>query len=312
MKDQLAGVLRRTAGVLACLVSCSNTGAQEARPGPAAPSGFKWVNAVPADLPAAPALGHRTFHSQANQTDVGYFIVLPRGYEAVGAERSRFPVIYYLHGGVQGGESRGARGSAPLWPMLTAANYPPVFLVVVNGGQLNYYDTADSKGETAFRELVAHVDQTFRTLADRRSRVLVGHSMGGRAVGRFVFKFPELFGTGVALSGGHQREKQVSETGNEGKGGAEIGDRANNTFDLASTYVKSAARPPVRLMVVVGNQDGNYPANLEWCMHLSRLRIVHDLVVVPGAGHGLDWKIKDTDRRIFDFIAEGVLRTSGN
>lgn len=214
MNDELTVVLRHAAIVVGCLVSCPNIEAQDARPDPAAAGGFKWVNAVPTDLPATPALLHRTFYSQANQTDVGYFIVIPRGYEAVGAERSRFPVIYYLHGGVQGGESRGARGSAPLWPMLTAAKFPPAFLVVVNGGKLNCYDAADSKGESAFRELVAHVDQALRTLAERRGRVLVGHSMGGRAVGRFVFKFPELFGAGVALSGGHQREKQVSETGN--------------------------------------------------------------------------------------------------
>lgn len=65
-------------------------------------------------------------------------------------------------------------------------------------------------------------------------------------------------------------------------------------------------------MVVVGNEDVNYPANLEWCMHLSRLKIAHDLVVVPGAGHGIDWEIKDTDRRVFDFIAERVGSTWRN
>lgn len=310
MNHSLTARLRRTAGILACLVASASLGAQDARPEKSAPAPFRWVNAVPADLPAAPALVHRTFHSHANRADVGYFVVLPRGYETAGAERSRYPVIYYLHGGMQGAESRGARGSAPLWPILRDTDYPAAFLVVVNGGKLNYYDTAETKGESAFRELIAHVDRTFRTVAAREGRVLVGHSMGGRAVGRFVFKYPELFGSGVALSGGHQREKHVSETGNEGNGGAEIGDRANNTFDLASSFVKDPVRPAVRLMVVVGNRDANYPANLEWCLHLTRLKIAHELVVVPGAGHGIDWRIKDTDRRIFDFMAEGLGRPS--
>ena len=49
-------------------------------------------------------------------------------------------------------------------PRLTSADYPAAFFVVVNGGNPNYIDTADSKGGTGFLELVAHIDQTYRTI----------------------------------------------------------------------------------------------------------------------------------------------------
>jgi len=291
-------------GVMSGCVLISGGWMQDVPPERAGADSFKWVNVVPADLP--PALHHRTFFSAANRTDVGYFVVFPRGYEAPGAATRHFPVIYYLHGGVQGGEHRGAKGCAPLLPFVASESFPPAFLVVANGGKLNGYDTAEAKGESAFGELVSHIDQTYRTLAEPRARVLVGHSMGGRGVGRFLFKFPERFGTGVALSGGHQREKTAADTGREGTGDTVLSGRTNNTYDLPALYAKTPAPPPVRLLVVVGNKDANYGPNLDWCAHLARLKIAHDLVVVPGAGHGIDWTIQHTDRRIFDFIAEGL------
>lgn len=295
-----------------CLVMflASSLAAQDkAEPPVAGP--VKWVNVVPPSIKADPALVHGTFFSEANTTDIGYFVALPRGYDAPDAKARRFPVIYYLHGG-NGNEGRGVQGYPSLRPMLTSEDYPAAFFVVVNGGNPNYIDTADSKGGTGFIELVAHIDRTYRTIAAPEGRVMLGHSMGGRATGRIILKHPELIGTGVAMSGGHQREKAMSETGAGGRGESKLINAKDNSWDNATLYANRAGAPRVRLMVVVGDKDSNYQPNLDWCAHLTKLKIPHELIVVPGAGHGIDLKIQNTDRRVFGFIADSLKHVSNN
>ncbi|MDP3072874.1 MAG: prolyl oligopeptidase family serine peptidase [Opitutaceae bacterium] len=276
---------------------------EDATPPVAGPA--KWVNVVPPTITADPALVHGTFFSKANKTDIGYFVALPRGYDAPDAKNRRFPVIYYLHGG-GGNEGRGVQGYPSMKPMLTSADYPAAFFVVVNGGNPNYIDTADSKGGTGFLELVAHIDRTYRTVAAPEGRVMLGHSMGGRGTGRIIFRHPELIGTGVAMSGGHQREKSMSETGAGGRGESKLIDPKDNTWDNATLYAARKEAPKVRLMVVVGNKDANYAPNLEWCAHLAKLKIPHELIVVPDSGHGINMKTHHTERRVWDFIAAGL------
>jgi dipeptidyl aminopeptidase/acylaminoacyl peptidase len=302
--------MKHASSVLASLLVITSLFAQERTDPPAASRSFKWVNEVPKDIQADPVLIHGKFFSQANKNDVGYFIALPRRYDAPDAKGRRFPVIYYLHGGIQGSEGRAVQGYPRLSPMLTSENYPAAFMVMVNGGKPNYIDTADSKGETALIELIEHVDKTYRTVAAPAGRVVLGHSMGGRATGRIIFKRPDLIGTGVAMAGGYQREKTLSESGAASDGEFKVSDPTNNAFDNASVYAKRTGAPKVRLMVVIGNQDSNYVANLEWCAHLARLKIAHELIVVPGTGHFIDQKIQNTDRRVFDFIADSLNRSS--
>lgn len=266
---------------------------------------FRWFNEVPPDLQADPALIHGKFHSPANQAEVGYFVALPRGYDAPEARDRRFPVIYYLHGGLQGSEGRAIQGYPRMAAMLTSAAYPAAFLVMVNGGRPNYLDTAGSKGESALLELIAHLDRTHRTIATPAGRALIGHSMGGRATGRLLFKHPELFGSGVAISGGHQREKAMAEGAPDTGPDAGALDPRNNSFDNATRYAAQGDAPKVRLFVLVGNQDANYAPNLEWCVHLARLKIPHELMIAPDAGHGIDLQRHDPGRRVFAFIAHG-------
>ncbi len=52
------------------------------------------------------------------------------------------------------------------------------------------------------RELVAHIDRTYRTLATPASRGLAGHSMGGRGALYLASKYPNVYGALYALSSG--------------------------------------------------------------------------------------------------------------
>ncbi|MCZ6674558.1 MAG: prolyl oligopeptidase family serine peptidase, partial [Verrucomicrobia bacterium] len=112
--------------------------------------------------------------------------------------------------------------------------------------------------------------------------------------------------TAVSLAGGHQHEKRINENNGVESEFIIIPDGKNNVFNNASVYAARKDAPKVRLMVVIGNQDDNYIGNLQWCAHLKSLKIEHDLVVVPGTGHGINWSIQNTDTRIYDFITDSL------
>ena len=70
------------------------------------------------------------------------------------------------------------------------------------------YKGSDRKGtnagrpvETAFtKDLIQHVDSTYRTLAARDGRVVGGYSMGGYGAIRYSLAHPDLFVSSIVLS----------------------------------------------------------------------------------------------------------------
>jgi enterochelin esterase-like enzyme len=267
---------------------------------------FQWDS--PATERQTEGVEHRVFYSQANKTDVGYYVSFPGGYDNPENVGERYPVIYYLHGGRPGAESKGLSGFRNFRASRAGDRLPPHIFVMVNGGKLSHYDYVDGYlGVQAFMEFVQHLDETQRTLADRGSRVLIGSSQGGRGVGRYLFRYPELFATGVSIAGGHQRELIISENEGSELNGIVIPDASNNVFDNAMAYAaRGDDAPRVNLMVVIGNEDDNYPGNLIWCARLAELGIKHELMVVPGTGHGVDFDIEGSRERVWRFISNGL------
>ena len=233
---------------------------------------FQWV----AQFPSArfPQLKHATFFSQTNQC------------EPVNAKK-RYPVVYYLHGGRPGGELKSA-GMAKFYDeAMRSGKAPPMIYVFVNGGRVSHYDypTLKSYGETVFvKELIPHIDATYRTIATRAGRGIEGFSQGGRGTGRIMFKFPELFCSAAPMGGGHQHEKYVSEHNGREEGGLDFGP-GNNTYDLARSYVKRMKEYPLHILVAVGTKGFNYEANLDWMKHLESLKIPFRKIIVEGAHH---------------------------
>ncbi len=266
---------------------------------------FQWINRDVAR--ESPGIKHETFASVANHAEVGYYIALPEGYTETANRNKTYPVIYFLHGGRPGSEAKGLNGYANFNATRAGEAMPPHIFVTVNGGKLSHYDYDGVYGVKAFLELVQHVDQTYRTVADRQGRVLIGTSQGGRGVGRYLFRYADLFATGVSICGGHQRELIISENNGSELNGVVIPDGSNNVFDNARAYTaRGDAVPAVNLMIVVGDEDENYPGNLQWCIELNRLGINHQLVVVPGTGHNVDYNIESTRERIWHFMATGI------
>ena len=159
---------------------------------------FRWNNPLPAQF-AKLGVKHGTFESKANKATVGYNILLPKVYEI--EKGRRFPVVYLLHGGRPGSEAKHLRVASFVNEAIAKGLIPPTIYLFVNGGPVSHYDYPTSlkhpgeefetKGNTAFvKELIPHVDKTYRTIAERKGRVVEGYSQGGRGTLRTAFRNP--------------------------------------------------------------------------------------------------------------------------
>ena len=147
--------------------------------------------------------GHyKTFKSKTIGQEVSYFIYIPAVYEQ--SKEARFPVMYWLQG-----MSSGQEGI----PILTgrfdtaieAGKTLPMLIVFVNGMRNSFYcDSADGKTpvETVIvKDLIPHIDTTYRTIARREGRIIEGFSLGGYGAAHLGFKYPELFGVVSIIDG---------------------------------------------------------------------------------------------------------------
>lgn len=141
---------------------------------------------------------------------VDYTAYLPAGYEA-GTER--FASLYLLHGR---GDSMAAwpRMKSTLDEMIGDGQIPPVVVIMPDAPwseRGNYYVNSDFDGsatlpagaavETAMtRDLVAHVDATYRTVATRDARAVGGYSMGGYGALRYALAHEDTYAAGLILS----------------------------------------------------------------------------------------------------------------
>ncbi len=269
---------------------------------------FKWVNPFPKGK--YPGLSHGTFHSNANKADVGYCIYLPPGYGNASNKERRYPVVYWLHGGRPGGETKVISLTPYFDDAMKKGTVPPMIYVFPNGGAVSHYDYPKLKslGETAFiKELIPHIDKTYRTIASREGRALEGFSQGGRGTARYMFKYPEMFCSAAPMGGGHQHEKRISE--NNGDEGMYQFEPKNNTYDLAKKYA-AEAKSPLRIFVVVGDKDMNYQANLDWMAHLTSLKIPFEQRVISGVPHSTKLVYDKAGLDVMKFHAESFKKAA--
>ena len=140
-----------------------------------------------------------------------YLIYLPGGYEATD---QNYNTIYHLHGAFplpwekiqRFLELEINRLASSLEQAVESGRIEPAIIVVPydGGGQSMWADSKDGRMpvETSIvRELIPHIDEGYRTRADRSGRVLQGFSMGGFGAMKNVLKYPETFSAAVSYDG---------------------------------------------------------------------------------------------------------------
>lgn len=150
------------------------------------------------------AIQYGSINSKALNTNIGFSVYLPAGYNA----NQRYPVLYimYGYGGNQYSMFNGFMSvNRTADQMIAKGTMKPMILVVpdyknsfavnstreqnpnASGGTIGLYE------DYLIKELIPYIDQHFNTDNSRESRYIEGYSMGGFAALYLGFNYPELF-----------------------------------------------------------------------------------------------------------------------
>lgn len=269
------------------------------------PKPFQWVNPLPQKGNYPDGLNHGTFKSPSMNIDVGYCIYLPPGYDAEENATRQYPAVYYLHGGRPGSELKSVKLSTFIDKAMRDGDVPGIIYVFVNGGKVSHYNTPefDSLGEDVFvKELIPHIDATYRTIPRREGRGLEGFSQGGRGTTRIMFRHPHLFASCAPGGAGYETERLISE--NNGRENENlVFAEGYNTWDLAREYAKNP-HPPLKILIHVGTRGFNYQNNLQYMEFLKSLDIPFEKVIVEDAPHSASKIYEKRGLELMKFHAE--------
>ncbi|MHA6247145.1 alpha/beta hydrolase [Pontibacter sp. CAU 1760] len=143
------------------------------------------------DIPSAAM--HKTYKA---------VVVLPSSYAK---SKAAYPVMYLLHGG--GGQFSDWLKQTPDKQLLhKLADQYNLIIVTPEGERLGgYLDSPvkpDNKFETYItKEVISKIDNTYRTIRDRKGRVITGLSMGGHGALYLATRHPDLYSAAGSMSG---------------------------------------------------------------------------------------------------------------
>jgi len=142
---------------------------------------------------------------EGNAVDRDALVLLPPSY---GADRTRrYPVVYALHGYTIGAEQWSKEIHVPQTAEGAFAKGARELIVVLPDSKTlhlgSMYSNSGTTGnfeDYVSRDVVAYMDSHYRTIPDRASRGLVGHSMGGYGATRIGMKHSAVFGSLYIMS----------------------------------------------------------------------------------------------------------------
>ncbi len=212
----------RTLAASLALSTLAACGGAPAPADPAPPSAQAPAAAVVPDGPGR--VEEATFASAALGVDKRYLVYLPAGYDPAAARR--YPVIYMLHG--LGGDETNWIEQGKLAEAADAMKLQAI--VVMPDGDASFYANAvtpvdferclgshpvfSQQADPAtycvktpryedyiVRDLIGHVDATYRTIASRAGRGIGGLSMGGFGALQLAARHQDLFAAAASHSG---------------------------------------------------------------------------------------------------------------
>ena len=129
-------------------------------------------------------------------------VVLP---DAYAKSKANFPVLYLLHGG---------SGQFSDWLIKTPdkklvqrlADQYNIIIVTPEGEKLSGYIDSPIQKDNQFetyitKEVIEKIDNTYRTIRDRKGRVITGLSMGGHGALYLSARHPDLYCAAGSMSG---------------------------------------------------------------------------------------------------------------
>lgn len=225
------------------------------------------------------------FNSSLVGKSLPYNVILPRGYRLITSRRTRYPVLYLLHGW---------SGDHDSWLSKTALSQYAAeqrLIIITPEGENGWYtDSAtvpsDQYETYLLNELIPDVDRRYRTIRDRAARAIAGNSMGGYGALKFGFKHPEIFTLAASMSGTLDTASRTDDASIMQTFGSSNSPQrqANDLERLAREFpAERVARLPY-LYLDCGRDDPWLEANRNFVNILLERRIVHEYRQMPG-GH---------------------------
>jgi endo-1,4-beta-xylanase len=233
-------------------------------------------------------LYYKTFDSPSVMEKVSYLIYLPPNYDE--ARSDRYPVVYWLHG--IGGNQTGIPSFCQRASEAMASKKAPSMIFVFANGMVDsfYCDAINANRpveSVIMKELIPHVDATYRTIPKRDARMIEGFSMGGFGAAHLGFKYPDQFGSISIIDGAllgldeisrrHQVQYQRIFDGSAEKFNAE------SPFALAEAR---AAQVRNRTVIrIVTRTTGLSVSNEKFHELLDSLSLANEFYKIPDAPH---------------------------
>src|SRR5437667_2911994 len=142
---------------------------------------------------------------EGDAADRDVFVFLPPGYSK--DKHRRYPVVYALHGYSIGAEQWTHEIHVPETIEGAFAQGAKEMIVVLpdsktvhNGSMYSSSLTTGDFENFISHDVVAYIDAHYRTIPERQSRGIVGHSMGGYGATRIGMKHSDVFGSLYIMS----------------------------------------------------------------------------------------------------------------
>lgn len=168
-------------------------------------------------------------------------VVLPERYKKL--KKQPFPVLYLLHGGT--GSFRDWLTKTPNKTLLhRLADQYNLIIVTPDGDPTSYYFDSPliktSQFETFIsKELIDKIDNTYRTVRDRKGRIIAGLSMGGHGAMFISSRHPDLYAAAGSMSG--------------------VMNINTSTWKVPADFAKSRSENFVKLLGAPKDGDSPYP-----------------------------------------------------
>ena len=234
------------------------------------------------------------------KSERNFAVYLPPDYET--SQRS-YPVLYLLHGSgddqtgwVQFGEVLHITDKA-----IKEGKATPMIIVMPDAktGRLGYYN--DIKGQWNyedffFKELIPHVEKTYRIKSEKRFRAVAGLSMGGGGSFMYALHHPEMFSSACPLSAyvgplSVEELKERFSRNNENYSDTEIQEyyEQHNALSLIKNKSKEEINS-VRWYIDCGDDDFLYEGNSLVHIAMRKKDIRHEFRIRNGSHSWTYWR----------------------
>jgi len=263
----------------------------------------------------------RTVKSDILKMERRYAIYLPAGYDE--SDQS-YPVLYLLHGAgddhtgwVQFGQVQNiadrviAEGLAgPMIIVMPDANTGVRGYFNAIQGNFNYEDFF-------FKELIPHIEKTYRVRSERRYRAISGLSMGGGGTIFYALHQPDMFAAAAPLSAStgnweyeQFKQRMSANNGLSGLSEKQIEDYFNRLS--IESIIKNASADEMRKIksirwyISCGDDDFLYEGNAMMHITFRKNEIPHEYRVKDGGHTWTYWRMELPI--VLEFVAKSFMQ----